>query len=67
MIPRALQCDDDRCDYDENGRWRHDFRCATQDPWAEDMAVTTAREDGYSFTPTPVLHLPAPHDRRWTA
>jgi hypothetical protein len=51
MIPRAPQCDDDRCDYDETGTWRHHPRCQTQDPWAEDMAAQTALEDGYARRP----------------
>lgn len=67
MMPRPAQCDDDRCDYDENGTWRHHPRCATQDPWApEDMAVATAREDGYVWC-APVVHLAAQPERRRTA
>lgn len=52
MIPRAPQCDDDRCDYDETGRWVHNPGCPTQTAaWgAEDMALTEARVDGYSHT-----------------
>ncbi|WP_202236970.1 hypothetical protein [Actinacidiphila reveromycinica] len=61
-MPRPAQCDDD-CDYDDTGRWQHHARCASRDPWAEDMAVTTAREDGYTWRPATVLHLPQ-RDRR---
>jgi len=58
MMPRAPQCDDDRCDYDENGHWQHHPRCATRDPWVEDMATATAREDGYSLPYGTVVRLP---------
>jgi hypothetical protein len=72
MIPRPPQCDDDRCDYDENGQWQHHAACwaleeAERDKWIEDAAFATAREDGYTWQPTPVLTLPAQRDRRWTA
>lgn len=63
MIPRPAQCDDDRCDYDETGTWRHHAQCRTQDPWPEDMAASTAREDGYSLPYGMVVHLPG----RWSA
>lgn len=46
MIPRPAQCDDDRCDYDNNG-WAHVPGCrASNGGPAEDMATATAREDG---------------------
>lgn len=47
MMPRPAQCDDDRCDYDETGHWHHHPQCATHTPQAEDIATTTAHEDGY--------------------
>lgn len=52
MMPRPVQCDDDRCDYDETGQWRHVPGCwavedAERDDWIEDAALDAAREDGY--------------------
>lgn len=63
MMPRAPQCDDDRCDYDETGRWHHHPACTTHDPQAgEDIATTTAHEDGYA---RPLVGRP--QGRRWAA
>lgn len=60
MMPRPAQCDDDRCDYDDHGRWVHHPRCATQDSWSpEDMAASTAMEDGYTR-----VFIPKQRDRR---
>lgn len=65
MMPRAPLCDDDRCDYDETGRWQHHRYCSTQDPWAEHgMAAETAREDGYGRPYGVVVQFPAQPERR---
>lgn len=56
MIPRPPMCDDDRCDYDQTGRWVHTPGCwaveeveavAWLDDTAAHMAAATAQEDGY--------------------
>jgi hypothetical protein len=49
---RHPQCDNDNCETD-GGRWVHVPECsvaanASVGPWGEDMALTTAREDGYA-------------------
>lgn len=62
MIRHPL-CDNDNCQPD-GGQWRHAPECPAG--WdaqgAEDMAVSTAREDSYS---TPFV--PAQRDWRWAA
>lgn len=63
---RDPRCDNNACDYD-NGRWIHAPECRvgadTGDSyWGEDMALTTAHEDGYTS-----VFVPAQQDRRAAA
>jgi hypothetical protein len=63
VIPRAPQCDDDRCDYGPTGHWQHHPRCATETcQWADDAALQAAREDGYGRP-----FVSRPQGRGWAA
>ena len=55
MIPRPAGCDGPDCTPSASG-WVHDPECATtagHNPFGDDMAWSTAMEDGYARRPIP--------------